>query len=386
MSERARRLGRGSRLENLLADPWRKLAAIGLAVLLWLYLDSQITDTKDLEFRLRVTDPTESAQHDLSAGVTLALQLPRDQFTLVEFRDGLENQVISSVALTFRGPRHLINRLEENLGFTVTPTSEDLRKIENYFEFDARMIRARNPEFQSLLTGMTPRLVHAVVGRNEQRAVTVTPDLVDVKPPATTVDPDFAARWNRKNVEFVPSFVTLSGPERALRRALEGRELFVVDLSAVSSGTQDELQAIARLKPSLAEQGITMSPDLISTWRLRPSFKIYTIESVPVLPNLTELDEQERALLVIEPQAVPVALKVNSSLRAEIDLLLSQGRTLQEWLRGRLFVYAPIPKDANLEQSVVVQPMVFMTDQTLRKGIDWDATVDGSVTVRRRRE
>ena len=161
---------------------------IGLAVLLWLYLDSQITDTKDLEFRLRVTDPTESAQHDLSAGVTLALQLPRDQFTLVEFRDGLENQVISSVALTFRGPRHLINRLEENLGFTVTPTSEDLRKIENYFEFDARMIRARNPEFQSLLTGMTPRLVHAVVGRNEQRAVTVTPDLVDVKPPATTVD------------------------------------------------------------------------------------------------------------------------------------------------------------------------------------------------------
>ena len=53
-TNRQGRAGNQSVFEMLFGDPWRKLLSLGIAVLLWHYLDSQVSLTEEIGLPLTV--------------------------------------------------------------------------------------------------------------------------------------------------------------------------------------------------------------------------------------------------------------------------------------------------------------------------------------------
>ncbi|HEB53371.1 MAG TPA: hypothetical protein ENI87_08975, partial [bacterium] len=88
-------------------DPYRKLVAIGLGVLLWFFIDTRITDTFTRTFPLKAPDENVLASRDMEL---LLIDLPADRVVVKRFLDG--DTEIRSVALSFRGPRFQIDQLK----------------------------------------------------------------------------------------------------------------------------------------------------------------------------------------------------------------------------------------------------------------------------------
>ena len=83
----------------LVDDPYRKLVAVGLAVMLWFFINSRIMDSTDYVLPLRVVDAL-----DVSTGENqLAIALPTDRVVKRRFLDG--DREIQNVTVTVSGPR-----------------------------------------------------------------------------------------------------------------------------------------------------------------------------------------------------------------------------------------------------------------------------------------
>jgi hypothetical protein len=388
MTESGRKSGRAALVESLVADPWRKLAAIGLAVVLWLYLDSQVTERIELELRPRATDPVESSfPADASAGVTLHVLLPRQRFTVKEFRDIVTGQKIEQIRLAFQGPKAQIARLEEDTaGFTIAPDPGELDRIQDYFEFDERRVRARNPEFQKYLVGMTPRVVRAIVETRKSLQVVLDPERIMELLPDPNVDSSFAQRFQETAVTFKPTSVTLSGPEARLDEVVQSKQpLFEADLSRFARTTDSQVTLNLNLRPKLVEAGIEMHPWAPeATWRLVPS---YTKEQVEVLVQLDALAVPEplRAQIAYAPKSMPITLSIGPNLRAAIDAFTAASGTLEDWARQNLRLRVVVPADFN-QNGEVIQPVLILLDERFKRSQDWEGSADQAVEVRREKE
>ena len=116
--------------EAIADDRYRKLVAIGLAVLLWWFIDRRITDSWTLPMPLVAGDVEELQRTDRISN-QLAVLLP-DGGRVVgkRFLDG--DREIQDVRVTFSGPRYRIDALREQVRVQLEDTARldavDLRQ------------------------------------------------------------------------------------------------------------------------------------------------------------------------------------------------------------------------------------------------------------------
>ena len=102
MSARRRRKRRGL-LGAIIADPYRKLAAIALAIGLWYYLDNQVHEPREVPVTLTakgVIPPPGGPRHKLD------VQLGTEDYFGERFLAGDEE--LSTVVLHLRGPKSTV--------------------------------------------------------------------------------------------------------------------------------------------------------------------------------------------------------------------------------------------------------------------------------------
>ena len=97
--------------EAIVDDRYRKLVAIGLAVLLWWFIDRRITDSWTLPMPLVAGDSEELLKTDRISN-QLAVLLPAGG-RIVGKRFLAGDKEIRDVRVTFSGPRYRIDALRE---------------------------------------------------------------------------------------------------------------------------------------------------------------------------------------------------------------------------------------------------------------------------------
>ncbi|MEC8653453.1 MAG: hypothetical protein VXY92_12925, partial [Planctomycetota bacterium] len=145
-------------------DGYRKLMAVGLAVILWFFNNSRIMDAADYVLPLRVVD-----QLEMSSGENeLAVALPMDRVVKQRFLDG--DREIQDVTVTVSGPRFRLDALKEeplNLVVRTLLNREWARSGDGgdvqVVEFGAADIRRSARALEEVDIAMTPSLVRLEV-------------------------------------------------------------------------------------------------------------------------------------------------------------------------------------------------------------------------------
>jgi diadenylate cyclase len=368
--------------DALFADPWRKLIATGLALLLWLYLNSQVTDQRGLEFQLRAVDVAAQPVAATGQKVSLDVVLPLSAFTVRGFHDHINNEQIAVVDLEFEGPQHLIDRLEENAGFRVTPTADELRRNDKSFEFDVGQVQSLNPEFQRLLKRMEPRRIRVELERNRQEERSLTLELLMFQLPPADRFPDLAPRLETASATFEPPKVTLFGSDEALQRALQSKKPFLVDLKGLASiPPGDEIRAKLTLAPELADLRLDTDTPIV-VLKLAPQYQIFEL-SVPVEVYVPEQDGSAVRHYVAEPNPAPIRLRASGKL--EGDLALKKPDDLKQWASENLLLLAVTRPGADPNDQQV-QPLLVFLKPGFKEGPDYRLDQAPVVKVRRRPE
>lgn len=206
-------------------DPYRKLVAIGLAVLLWFFIDSRIMASKTLTLPLRQGDQVreQEVRRDSSE---LVIYLKPGRVAARRFLAG--DQVITNIDVKFSGPRYKIDALTENpprlevmtfldrqwnravasAGSTESlPSESDIQIV----EFTAADI-ARDIRRDDVTIELIPPRVRLEVQIRDSYVVPVTNDMVDFG--SHQAD----GRLRLQEATYLPRQMTLVGPAIGIRK------------------------------------------------------------------------------------------------------------------------------------------------------------------------
>ncbi len=166
-----------------LSDPYRKLIAVGFAVGLWFFLDSQVTTTDQMYLGLDSVEDTREDEWLLSIPNpdSLWVKVPPARWTVRGFQNALTGERILGVTLDFSGPNHVIDRIrEEELLFIATNSAgnddPDLQQ-QGGFEFTVDDVRAPR-DFQAPIQGMSPERVKVMLEYNMDESILLTTDRI----------------------------------------------------------------------------------------------------------------------------------------------------------------------------------------------------------------
>jgi hypothetical protein len=368
VSTRETRKPRPQLAESLFADPWRKLLALGLAVLLWLFLNSRIVRQDSLDFGLQAVDVAAGpGEREDDARLTLAVRISLRDYTVRGFYSRIDSKSIEKVQLHFEGPRYLIDRLTlQSSRFEARPSPDSF--TERSCEFDVRNVHASNSELQGLLVRMEPRVIKVELERNQRAEVPLRVEHVDVLAPDPAVDADFGKRLGSASVEFHPLTVTLFGPIDSLQAVVKEPKLFEVDLSGEGRTNETALMKPLKLLGRHHDLGIRVEdPQPYVTYHLPPQFRTFTM-SVPVQPWVIPTPGGGRDDYVLEPQLASIQLRAAKLLENELSVK-EDAKSLDAWASENLLLLVRIRPSAEKEWSE--QPILVWYGGAYKKGVDW---------------
>jgi len=219
-------------------DPFRKLVAVGLAVLLWFFIDSRIMDSKTLTLPLRAGDQ-QREQESRRDSSELVVYLPTGRVEAGRFLDG--DRVLTNIEVKFSGPRYKINALTENPprlqvmtflnrqwnraianapgGDTVAGTESDTEIV----EFTAADIQ-RDIRRDDLTIELVPPRVRLEVQIRDNFMFAVTNDMVDFGPLQNT------GRLRMEQASYLPRQITLVGPAIGISKLRNKTKRFRAEL------------------------------------------------------------------------------------------------------------------------------------------------------------
>ncbi len=359
----------------LLGDPWRKLLALLLAILLWLYLNSQLIEREPLALRLRQTDPAapSAIQEDTQ---TLDLQIPFDSYRVLRYENAATGAQLEGVVLTVSGPQSLVARLLAEPNLHVGPSSAELRALTDAYVFDVDDLRTRAPELLPLIRSMQPRSVRARLARREQQRLKIRAQ--QIERPATPLP-----RTNLEEAQFYPGEITLAGPRETLAKAMvtdPRTPLFEFVLDRDGGSSTQEVRGTLRLRAPWQELSI-LEPEVQVRLPLRPNFKDFEIE-VPVLvdaPGREFPDEAARAKLVCEPKVAKLALSACSQLESELQRMSPE--QLRQWAQQKARLVAVLPAAAQRDQPQTVIPHFVVYDTAYLEGRDYQVRTPPPVVL-----
>lgn len=345
-----------------LVDPWRKLASLMLAILLWWFLDSQITRTKELVCSLEVVDAINGRESPPGQAV-VDVHVPLLEFTPGKFRDP-RNRDINSIIVRFSGPSHEIDSINAHEQFYVRnlPKSKD-----NFLEFDKSMIQGPR-EILPLISEMEPSRVRLDLEPNAKKAITLSYEIVGRKLPPGSSGDNLQERLDMTQATFRPSSVVLRGTANSLQRIPQDI-LFEVDLfdRPPEDFRGTEIRASLSLSPKLTALGVRSEPAApIITIPLRPEWEQHQFPvAILIDPSLTPYEPRD----FDEVPEQTITLRVSGILAAELHG--KDDAALHEWGRKNLTMLAKLTEVTNPSGEISVTPKAFFPNHVVREGIDY---------------
>jgi len=292
-------------LGAVVADPWRKLAAVGLAVLLWYFVDSRV------HRRIERTLPLAFVgQQQGGASVTgsLAVALPTDRVVGLRFLDG--EKPIDRVDVVLSGPRFRVDALEsESFDLQVSRfLSVDWTERASA-EFTVADLRLDQFVFKDVAVELRPARIRFEVAALAARALTLTPENVDI------VEGPFAGRWKRETVAFTPGAPTVLG--RAADIDALGKRADKPFRAVLVAGASDR-QASAHVELIDAEaQGLRFATQPLLTVELWPRTAAFTLEVLVVVDDMALAAELRGKWLPEAPRRT-VRVQAGGDLRSRL--------------------------------------------------------------------
>ncbi|MGC6488262.1 MAG: hypothetical protein ACON4Z_11500 [Planctomycetota bacterium] len=335
----------------LVDDPYRKLVAVGLAVLLWFFINSRIMDSTDYVLPLRVVDAL-----DVSTGENqLAIALPTDRVVKRRFLDG--DREIQNVTVTVSGPRFRIDALKEerlNLAVLTLLNREWSRSGDGgdvqVVEFGAADIRRDVRALEEVDIAMTPPRVRLEVGIQDNIEFEVRNQHVEF------LAEGFRSRLLLETAQYTPRKVRVIGPARSIQklagRLQQGQPILQAQLEEVEPQAPGQLTIIDGAELLVAFlQPASVRVDLL------PTRDDYTFE-LPVVVDDLGLAPEDRGQFLPEEPRVPLRVSFSGRLRVDVGVIESD-EARQQWAENnlRLVVHLQRPEDGNRFGDVLSRPL-----------------------------
>lgn len=321
-------------LAAIVADPVRKLIAIGLGLLLWLFVDSRITNATRRPVPLVTAGPQATAGVG-AGGDRLVVVLPTDRVVGKRFFDG--ERAIDRVDVQITGPRYRVAAVEESrLDLQIIKFLELDWGSRTSVEFTAADLRSEKL-LQDLRIDLVPPRVRLEVERIEEQPFQLTLDLVDLQ------DNPFAGRVLQDTAEFAPGKAVVLGSAFDLDRFKKrpGKPF-----RATLKGIGNERQVTASLElPGGIESGLRFQTVPILTMQLLPLTAPFELE-LPVVVDDLALGPELRGKYEPEAKVRTVRIKAGGNLRSHLVNLREGGdpRKLAEWAAANLRLYVHLGK------------------------------------------
>lgn len=311
---------------GLFADPVRKLFALALATLLWLFLDSQITERMSVTFKLigpRMA--SEAAQSEIQDSHIVVH--PPNGYRVVGFRDHLTNTDLTFVVITFEAAQHLLRSAIASPGLNVQLRQAEINKTTNIYVFDSDDLLAPDPAVIKAISEMTPRRIDVLLEPIEERPLALDKNALRIEYPDRKAFPDFPDRLRLDEAVFTPAQVILRGPKSVIGDVGRTDPLFVLDLSR--SGGTNEPRVTGELQPIPIDRLLIDGLPVSVSVPLSPRFEPVEL-TVPVLVDAVGRSTPPGEF-VYEP-AVKVTLMVSGELAGALSRLQTQAER-DAWAR-----------------------------------------------------
>ncbi|HEX5051337.1 MAG TPA: hypothetical protein VFZ65_06165 [Planctomycetota bacterium] len=316
----------------VVADPYRKLVAIGLAIGLWFFINNQITQDKDRTLPLICVGSQRIAGEGLDR---LAIVLPTDRVVGLKFLDG--EQEIDKVDVVLSGPRFRIDQIaDEPLDLQITSFLTLDWSTRTSIEFTAADIR-RDRSLQDVRITLKPSRIKLLVEKITDLPVPLSLNIVELQD-----DPQLGSRLRRETVEFAPPVPRILGPASSIDQwRKRGGKQFRATFRAVGN----ERQVSASLEMIGGDElGLRVEPRPVVTIQLLPQTRDFTLE-LPIFVDDLALPPELRGKYRPETATRIVRIQAGGELRAKLVNFSEQPdkSKLQEWASAnlRLLVYIP---------------------------------------------
>lgn len=358
-------------LRLLFADPLRKLASIGLAIVLWHLLDNQITKQADVPLQLKTV---ASASHPGEKN-KLLVTIDSERYFVAGFYDRKTGNPIQQVQLRLEGANILVDNLNENPGFRVTPEIEQTDEDKISVEFAVTDIRPIEPKFTPLFVKATlvPSSIRVDLIRNSNVELALAPERVRVN-----ASPQTEARLQQDSAEFTPSSVILLGPADQIALIQNLAPCFYADVPdprTEDATVQGTLQILD--DPRL---------DRIRFFGGNPIIKIPVavefekhVYTVPYLLDRLAVDEQVRDQFVATESEAEIEIDISNRLALALWNMNPTDR--QRWFRSHARLWVRLPEEPSSEAAYV--PEFVIVGHRYREGVDYRVTDLKLLTVKR---
>lgn len=316
----------------LVADPWRKLLAVGLAVLLWLFVDSRIerTTTRLLPLVIDDLQTDGGAPRD-----RLAVVLPGDRVVGLRFLDG--DRPIDQVRIRLRGPRYRVEAIEnERLDLRVSVFQDRDWSSSAVVEFTVADVRRDLRALEDLRLELDPPRVKLEVERIDRQEYPLSLDIVDL------VEGSLADRLRRETAEFVPDTAVVLGSAIGIDRLRRASKPFRGTLRSSSNNRQ----ATAELELVDGERlGVRFAAQPLLTMQLLPQTSVFQLD-VPILVDDIALPPEQRGQWQPEQRSMLVRVRAGGDLRSRL-VSYSESvdkQQLTDWVSENLRLYVHIQR------------------------------------------
>lgn len=361
----------------IVAHPWQKLLAIGLAMLFWMFVDARINGTTTRTIPL-VTVGTQSVSGEKLE--RLAVVLPTDRVVGRRFFDG--DRELDKVEVVVSGPRFRVDALKDDvLNLQVTKFLSLDWAARTNIELTAADIRRDRP-LEQLRIELVPPRIRLEVERVEERPFTLTWNLVDVQ------EGPFADRLRRETCKFAPETAVVLGSANGIETLTKlGGKPF----RAVLRGGVNDRQASASLElVGGAELGLRLAAVPVMSVDVLPQMFRYDLE-LPILVDDLSLPAEARGTYKPETRTMTVAIRAGGTLRG---LLVQQtdngdvkdGRRLAEFAAQNLRLLVYVRPEASLGQEIERQARLFFVGKEYQTIDRTEFSLQDPVIIKLRRE
>lgn len=369
-----------SLLGMLAADPYRKLAAVALAVGLWFYLNSQITKTVPYQMQLATIGTQETGSAPFNRRI--AVMLPTDRVVAKQFYDG--DKKIEYVTAKFSGQTFRIDALEnEPLDLRISNfVGMDWSKPTSSIELSAADVQRNLRSLQDVEITFDPPRIRLEVERIDPRPERL--QLGDVE--ILGLDPAIEQRLRKDTAKFSPEVVNIVGSASNLAKfPATGSSPFRARFSAVGNA-RGEISTLLELNAP-PELGLSLQPKPSLTIQLMPVTQFFNLE-LPVIVDDLSLAPSQRGYQPENPTET-VRVRAGGTLMAQLVSLQSSEETLREWVKNylRLEVWIEPPTGgASYLPEIQREPRLRLRGQLQATADPGDYALDPVVLIRLHRK
>jgi hypothetical protein len=302
-------------------DPYRKLAAIVLAIGLWFLINLQIEDSKTLTMRLVVVDQQRTTRpntHQVSVELPLGLIVGR------KFLDG--DTVIETVKVELSGPRGRIETIDKEpidlqvRGLLTNERTKSDAASQGFVEFTKADIQRTLQLSKDIRIELSPARIRLQVESIKNYPLELSPSVIDLH----VDDPDLAKRLRLDTATFSHQTAVILGPASELEKINRSPGAKLLHAWLKGAASERQITTVVDLAAEHKDLGLRLEET--------PSM------TIPLLPY-TEMFELEVPIL-IDDLALPVALQ--GKYRPDPE---ARTKTVRVKAGGRLLAYLTSLRD-----------------------------------------